>query len=35
MKLLKSHLLTTALMLAGASGAYASEADLKIPKLEP
>ncbi len=34
MKLLKSHLLTTALMLAGASGAYASEADLKIPKLD-
>ncbi len=34
MKHLKSLLLTTALTFAGASGAYASEADLKIPKLD-
>jgi K(+)-stimulated pyrophosphate-energized sodium pump len=34
MKHLKSLLLTTALTFAGASGALASEADLKIPKLD-
>ncbi|MEN9975081.1 MAG: hypothetical protein RLZZ282_1087, partial [Verrucomicrobiota bacterium] len=34
MKLLKSFVLTTALTFAGAGGAYASEADLKIPKLD-
>ena len=34
MKTLKSFVLTTALTFAGAGGAYASEADLKIPKLD-
>ena len=34
MKHLKQIVLTTALSLAGAGGAYASEADLKIPKLD-
>ena len=34
MKILKSFVLTTALSFAGAGGAYASEADLKIPKLD-
>jgi len=34
MKHLKQLVLTTALSFAGASGAYASEADLKIPKLD-
>ncbi|MCX6868764.1 MAG: sodium/proton-translocating pyrophosphatase, partial [Verrucomicrobia bacterium] len=34
MKHLKQLVLTTALSLAGAGGAFASEADLKIPKLD-
>ncbi len=34
MKILKSLLTITALSLAGAGGAFASEADLKIPKLD-
>ena len=34
MKHLKGLLLTTALMLASAGGAFASEADLKIPNLD-
>lgn len=34
MKMLKSLLTTTALSLAGAGGAFASEADLQIPKLD-